>query len=359
MVLTAIIPLTAQGAGPLINGNQINPQTAISIATMTVTGQTGLTVTSTATIGGNILMQNGQAIYSSGQKIMTDNGSQVVWISPGSGFLWQNNSGSSNRMTLTDGGNLGVGNAALATKFDVEGNAQFGSGVTKSTFSTTGALTMASGAVITGNVTGNLTGTASNATLAANVTTNANLTGPVTSVGNATTIAGPVPAAAVDLSTVTTALALKVPYSGATSALTMGNNNISTNYGVSAATHTASAAAPTGASVTNTIYNANFVKAYAIFNSTNAAISMRDSFNITSVVYNGVGDVTVNFATPFATIVYGCSCSAMDSGGGGNSDCNPVASGNSSSAMRFQNVGTTGLSSQESKQWMIQCWGRQ
>lgn len=46
---------------------------------------------------------------------------------------------------------------------------------------------------------------------AATVTTNANLTGPITSVGNATTIAGPVPTATVDLSTVTTALNLKAP----------------------------------------------------------------------------------------------------------------------------------------------------
>lgn len=38
---------------------------------------------------------------------------------------------------------------------------------------------------------------------AATVTTNANLTGPVTSVGNATTIAGPVPVSKIDLSTVT------------------------------------------------------------------------------------------------------------------------------------------------------------
>ena len=45
---------------------------------------------------------------------------------------------------------------------------------------------------------------------AATVTTNANLTGPVTSVGNATSIPGPVPPAAVNLSTVTTALGLKV-----------------------------------------------------------------------------------------------------------------------------------------------------
>lgn len=101
------------------------------------------------------------------------------------------------------GQKVGINTLTPATQLDVNGNAQFGSGVNKSTFSTTGALTMASGAQITGNVTGNLTGTASN------VTTNANLTGPVTSVGNATTIAGPVPQAAVNLSTVTTAFTTK------------------------------------------------------------------------------------------------------------------------------------------------------
>lgn len=45
---------------------------------------------------------------------------------------------------------MGVGKSTVtATTFDVEGNAQFGSGVTKSTFSTTGALTIANGALIT------------------------------------------------------------------------------------------------------------------------------------------------------------------------------------------------------------------
>lgn len=46
-----------------------------------------------------------------------------------------------------------------------------------------------SGNFSAGTITANLTGTASNATLAATVTTNANLTGPITSVGNATSIA--------------------------------------------------------------------------------------------------------------------------------------------------------------------------
>lgn len=46
-VLAIFIHLTAQGAvGPLINGNQINPKTAISISTLTVTGATGITASS-------------------------------------------------------------------------------------------------------------------------------------------------------------------------------------------------------------------------------------------------------------------------------------------------------------------------
>lgn len=52
---------------------------------------------------------------------------------------------------------------------------------------------------LTGGVTASGSGS-----VVATVVTNANLTGPVTSVGNATTIVGPVPQAAVNLSTVTT-----------------------------------------------------------------------------------------------------------------------------------------------------------
>lgn len=52
---------------------------------------------------------------------------------------------------------------------------------------------------------GGLSGTFPNC----NVATNANLTGPVTSVGNATTIAGPVPVSTIDLSTVTTKFSTK------------------------------------------------------------------------------------------------------------------------------------------------------
>jgi hypothetical protein len=56
-IILAIASLTvlvgqAFAAGVLINGSQINPQTAISISTLTVTGKTGLTATSSVTAGG-------------------------------------------------------------------------------------------------------------------------------------------------------------------------------------------------------------------------------------------------------------------------------------------------------------------
>lgn len=56
-IFQAVIAILATSAiaqpGPKINGNQINPQTAISISTLSVTGNSGVTVTSTATVKGN------------------------------------------------------------------------------------------------------------------------------------------------------------------------------------------------------------------------------------------------------------------------------------------------------------------
>lgn len=126
---------------------------------------------------------------------------------------------------------VGISTITPATTLDVAGAAQFGQGATKSTFTVAGALVIASGSSITlsgttgslvsvasitagafygdiSHLTGNITGNA------ATVTTNANLTGPVTSAGNATSIPGPVPQSAINLSTVTTALALYMPLTG-------------------------------------------------------------------------------------------------------------------------------------------------
>lgn len=99
-----------------------------------------------------------------------------------------------------------------------------------------------------GNGTG-ITGTATSFT-ASNVTTNANLTGPITSVGNATTIVGPVPTAAVNLSTVagngantniTSMSGLTTISSAYTATSSMTNTSaggILVTYGVSAASGT-------------------------------------------------------------------------------------------------------------------------
>jgi hypothetical protein len=91
---------------------------------------------------------------------------------------------------------------------------------------------ISAGSVTATSFVGTLTGNADT------VTTNANLTGPIVSVGNATTIVGPVPIATIDLSTVTTAIGLTVLKAGDTmtgpltiagSSLTVtGNSGITT-----------------------------------------------------------------------------------------------------------------------------------
>lgn len=60
--------------------------------------------------------------------------------------FWANNG---NDIYNLNTGNVGVGTQFPATTFDVNGNAQFGSGSNKSTFTTTGSLAMPSGASIT------------------------------------------------------------------------------------------------------------------------------------------------------------------------------------------------------------------
>ncbi len=72
--------------------------------------------------------------------------------------------GTAEYMRITSGGNVGIGSTNPATTFDVNGGAQFGSGVSKSTFSTAGALTLAANAALT------LSGASGNVTSASSVT---------------------------------------------------------------------------------------------------------------------------------------------------------------------------------------------
>ena len=60
-----------------------------------------------------------------------------------------NYGGSWNTSINESGGSVGIGTASPATTLDVNGNAQFGSGATKSTFTATGGLTIASVSSIT------------------------------------------------------------------------------------------------------------------------------------------------------------------------------------------------------------------
>lgn len=144
---------------------------------------------------------------------------------------------------------------------------------------------------------------------AASVTTNANLTGPVTSVGNATTIAGPVPTATVNLGTVTTALAGKVDDTGdtMTGQLTLQNSTL-------------------------TVTGTNGVKVtYAIY----AA-----SANFTSGITASSGTFTTSGATQYS--ITASSGINLDAGcirfGANGSLCSPGGSGVSVTAIQVDNL---------------------
>ena len=76
----------------------------------------------------------------------------------GSDRLDLGTSGTATRVSISATGALGVGSTAPQTTLHVNGNAQFGSGVAKSTFSTTGALTMANNVNVTVSGTGVFSG---------------------------------------------------------------------------------------------------------------------------------------------------------------------------------------------------------
>jgi len=60
------------------------------------------------------------------------------------------------------------------------------------------------------------------------------------------------------------------------------------------------------------ISGANVAKAWVNFNGTTSPGTIRSSYNVSSVTYNGAGDYTVNFATPMADANYTCLGTATD-----------------------------------------------
>ena len=96
IILALFLSASASAAGVQINGNQISSTTAITIATMTVTGSSGLTVVSTATVSGNAFSVGTSTLAVTGGKIGigTTNPSSLLTVHIGT-------------VTIDDGGQYG------------------------------------------------------------------------------------------------------------------------------------------------------------------------------------------------------------------------------------------------------------
>lgn len=118
------------------------------------------------------------------------------------------------------------------------------------------------------------------------------------------------------------------------------------------------AAAPTGASAVDVLYDSNFDKMWAVIGSTTGTPIVYDSFNLSSVTSNGVGDVTFSFGTSFATESLPCVCMVSDGTAHGDLFCTRLYV-SSSSLIRirvFQNLTAT---NEDAVRWSLRCSGRQ
>src|SRR3990167_10612889 len=71
--------------------------------------------------------------------------------------------------------------------------------------------------------------------------------------------------------------------------------------------------APAGTPVANTLYADNICKAWINFNGT-GTIAIKDSFNVSGIVDNGVGDYTVTWDRDFADTNYALAIGAANNG---------------------------------------------
>ncbi len=105
-VLALLVGSTASAVGPQINGSQINPQTGISVSSLTATGSNGLTTTKITASGGSTI--GGQETVVSTLTVQ------------GASF-----SVSGSTLVVT-GGNVGIGVNNPASNLNVLGNAAIG-----------------------------------------------------------------------------------------------------------------------------------------------------------------------------------------------------------------------------------------
>ena len=204
----------------------------------------------------------------------------------------------------------------------------------------------AAGSYIT-SLTGGVTASGPGAS-AATVVTNANLTGPITSAGNATTIVGPVPVATIDLSTVTSAIVLRVLKSGDTMTgpltLTGAGSYVTTVSSMSAAS----------AVIGGNTFNGNFTST-GIISGNGSGLTALKAANVTGALT--VSSVTFTSASGIKWLDGTTSTTAAAGGGGGGSAATlatfsgaptstPTALGailiSSNSANIYQGVCTTG-----------------
>jgi hypothetical protein len=145
------------------------------------------------------------------------------------------------------------------------------------------------------------------------VTTNANLTGPVTSVGNATTLA--IIDAKGDLIVGTAAdTTVRVAVGANDTILTADSAQAAGVKWAAVATQAEmEAASSTSVSVTpgRVQYHPGVAKAVVKFNGT-GTVAILSSYNVSSITDNGVGDYTVNFTTAFSSVNYSWALACGD-----------------------------------------------
>jgi hypothetical protein len=231
----------------------------------------------------------------------------------------------------------------------------------------TGGLVRASGPTLVAPLLGtpasgvatNLTGTAAGLT-AGNVTTNANLTGPVTSSGNATSLAADfviptvitVPNTGLHLldtdashdliikpgSNITADRTLTVTTGDSNRTLTFSGNlnvtgdaevqGINTGDNLFADQSSQETGTSTTAVITPSVqqYHQSACKGWVNFNGT-GTIAVRGSYNVTSLTDGGVGVYTINWATDFSSANQCSVVSAGTSGARRISDCPDTTAG--------------------------------
>src|SRR3990167_4457705 len=162
IALFAVFPTIALAGMSIQTSGSLSTVGILNVSSLTVNNQTTLKSSVTFVTGSeNVSLFDGK---SSGQDALylrhSGNNPRLIWDNPTVRWAIDTNSNNlqfeevgatGNVLSLKTGGNVGIGTANQASKLDVNGSASFGSGATKSTFTSTGNLQFVSHSTITGN----------------------------------------------------------------------------------------------------------------------------------------------------------------------------------------------------------------